>query len=134
MCPRGIAWSKVAPNNTTFVSVALSFGRAGRPLESLDVLETMRQRGSPPDAICCQTVLRVLDRWNKPAEALGLFEYMGHHGLLEVPGAKPRGLASSVAIQLRAWSVTIDHAFSYPIGSHEMRYTAKSCSHASTRC
>lgn len=79
-------WPKVPPNNMTFVSVALSLGRAGRPLESLDVLDMMRERGTPPDAICCQTVLRVLDRWNKPAEALALFEDMRRRGFAAAPG------------------------------------------------
>ncbi|CAN0370330.1 unnamed protein product, partial [Laminaria digitata] len=66
----------VRPNNTTFVSVALSLGRAGQPLECLGVLCDMKERGTPPDAVCCQTVLRVLDRWDCAEEAFGLFEEM----------------------------------------------------------
>ncbi|CAM9219017.1 unnamed protein product, partial [Scytosiphon promiscuus] len=66
----------VRPNNTTFVSVALSLGRAGRPLECLDLLGSMREKGTPPDAICYQAVLRVLDRWDRAEEASLLFDEM----------------------------------------------------------
>lgn len=68
------------------MSVALSFGRAGKPLECLDVLENMWERGTPPDAICYQTVLRVLDRWDRAGEASGLFEEMRDKGLAMAPG------------------------------------------------
>ncbi|CAN0310856.1 unnamed protein product, partial [Hapterophycus canaliculatus] len=67
---------QVRPNNTTFVSVALSLGRAGRPLECLDLLGFMREKGTPPDAICYQAVLRVLDRWDRAEEASLLFDEM----------------------------------------------------------
>lgn len=47
----------------------------------------MRERGTPPDAICCQTVLRVLDRWDRAEEAAVLFEDMKRQGLACLPGA-----------------------------------------------
>lgn len=93
--------TKVPPNNTTFVSVALSLGRAGRGLESVEVLERMRKRGTPPDIICCQTVLRVLDRWDMPKEALALFEDMRGRGLVMAPGESGRsGLTFPVAVHV----------------------------------
>ena len=71
-----MANQQVRPNNTTFVSVALSLGRAGRPLECVDLLASMREKGTPPDAVCYQAVLRVLDRWDRAEEASALFEEM----------------------------------------------------------
>lgn len=55
-------------------------------MESLGVLDSMKQRGTPPDAICCQTVLRVLDRWDHADEAFGLFEEMREKGMGSAPG------------------------------------------------
>eukprot|EP00903_Cladosiphon_okamuranus_P008706 g8340.t1 len=66
----------VRPNNTTYVSVALSLGRSGRPLECVDLLASMREKGTPPDAVCYQAVLRVLDRWDRAEEASVLFQEM----------------------------------------------------------
>lgn len=68
------------------MSVLLSLGRAGRPLECVEVLEDMRERGTPPDAISSQTALRVLDRWDRPQEAFTLFEEMRERGLAAKPG------------------------------------------------
>ena len=78
---------QVRPNNTTFVSVAISLGRAGRPLECLDLLESMRERGTPPDAICYQAILTVLDRWDRAHEASVLFEEMSGERFDLLPGA-----------------------------------------------
>lgn len=75
------------PNNTTFVSVAISLGRAGRPLECVDLLNSMHERGTPPDAICYQAVLTVLDRWDRAPEASVLFEEMSRERFDLVPGA-----------------------------------------------
>lgn len=75
------------PNNTTFVSVVISLGRSGRPLECLDVLSSMHDKGTPPDAICYHAVQRVLDRWDCAEEASALFEEMSRERVALVPGA-----------------------------------------------
>lgn len=51
------------------------------------MLHDMKERGTPPDAVCCQTVLRVLDRWDRAEEAFGLFEEMQGRRFALAPGA-----------------------------------------------
>lgn len=86
------------PNNTTYVGVAISLGRSARPLECLDLLRSMHEKGTPPDAICYLAVLKVLDRWDLAEEASLLFEEMveTREQIALMPGACVRALRACV--------------------------------------